>query len=368
MKKSVLFVLVIIYGFSASACRARNETQEGAAGQTRIVTDVWGREVVIPATVRSIITLGSGAPRIAAYLDVMDMLVGAEEYDTRDLVVIRDYHPVHHDLFLTLPVVGSGGGSGNNNGFPEEIIMAAPDVILAGFDREAADELQAQTSIPVVSVRHSTGLAPPDFYEAMRVFAEVVGAQDRCEMILSFMDASLEDLNRRTSGIPDSQKLSAYAGAVTWNGRRGIAGTYSVFGIFDAINALNVAHDANIPGFFLADLESIVVWDPDIIFLDPGNMDLVNGEYAVSPGFFNSLRAVREGRVYTMPAFNFAGTNFTYAFINAYYAGIVLFPEQYADVDIADKAVEILTLFLGMNTYDIMAGGGLYYGTITIGR
>jgi iron complex transport system substrate-binding protein len=95
-------------------------------------------------------------------------------------------------------------------------------------------------------------------------------------------------------------------------------------------------------------------------------MDLVNSELAVNPNFFHSLRAIREGRVYSMPAFNFAGTNITYAFINAYYAGIILFPNQFADIDIAEKAGEILTKFLGKDTFEIMHEKGLFYGPITI--
>jgi len=362
---SVLLAGIMLFAI-ITACDTGAGT--GRQGKTRVVTDVWGREVEIPENVESIITLGSGAPRLAAYLDVTDMLVGAEEYDMGDVIVIRDYHPVHHELLKSLPVVGSGGGSGNNNGFPEEIIVVAPDVILAGFDLEAADELQAQTGIPVVSVRHTTGLAPESFYDAMRVFAEVVGAEERCEAVLSYIDGLKEDLYNRTVNVSDDDKLSVYAGAVTWNGRRGFAGTYSVFGIFDAIHALNVAYTEGIDGFFEADLESVVIWDPDIIFLDPGNMDLVNDEYTTNPGFFNSLRAVQEGRVYTLPAFNFAGTNMTYALINAYFAGIVLFPEQFTDIDIEDKAGEILSMMLGKNTFDIMADSGLFYGTIIIGE
>jgi len=389
MKKVFSLMLALMMIAILAACGAEEKKNESATAsptsysepqlnseesvaadenETRIVTDVLGREVEIPANVETIITLGSGGPRLASYLDVMDMLVGAEEYDTNEVSVLRDYHPVHHSKLLTLPIVGSGGGSGNNNGFPEEIIKVAPDVILAGFDLEAADELQLQTGIPVISVRHSTGLAPESFYEAMRVFAEVVGAQEKCEAVLKFVDDAKEDLNARTANVPYDEKLKAYAGAVTWNGRRGFAGTYANFGIFDAINAINVAYDASIEGFYEADLESVVMWDPDVVFLDPGNMDLVNDEYATNPGFFDSLRAIKEGKVYTLPAFNFAGTNITYALMDAYYAGIILFPEQFADVDIAEKSAEILTVFLGMNTYEIMADGGLYYGEIKIGE
>jgi len=369
MKRRQLFTLLLAIAiiFSFTACSSSKDAN-GNTKNTRIVTDAQGREVEIPADVETIICLGSGAPRIAAYLDVIDMIIGAEEYLSQGVNVARDYNPVNHAKLVDLPFVGEGGGSGNNNGYPEEIITVAPDVILAGFDLEAADELQSQTGIPVVSVRHTTGLAPDEFYNAMRIFAEVVGAQERCEMLLSYIDDMKEDLHNRTVDIPEDDKLRAYAGAITWNGARGFSGTYSVFDIFEAINAHNVAYDESIPAFYEADLESIVVWDPDIIFLDPGNMDLVNGDYATNPNFFNSLKAVQADEVYTMPAFNSAGTNITYAFMDTYFAGTALFPEQFADIDIAQKSEEILTTFLGVNTYDAMAEGGLYYGKIKIGE
>jgi iron complex transport system substrate-binding protein len=355
----VLLALAVMWSFPAY----------GAPEETRTILDVWGRTVEIPAEVKTILCLGSGAPRVAAYLNAVDMMIGNEDHDAKNLTVLRDYNPVYYEALQKLPVVGAGGGSGNNNGYPEEIVKTAPDVILAGFSVEAADELHAQTNIPVVCVRYiSNNFADETFYSAMRVFAEVVGAQERCEAVLSFIDSCKKDLDERTSGIPNSEKLKAYTGAVTFNGRHGFAGTYSKFGPFTGINALNVADEVDKPGYFEADLERVVVWDPDVIFLDPGNMDMVNDEYATNPNYFDSLRAVREGQVYTMPSFNNCGMNITYALMNAYYAGIVLFPDKFADVDIAGKSAEILTFFLGENTYDAMVKGGLYYGTIAMGK
>jgi iron complex transport system substrate-binding protein len=355
----VSLALAIVWNFPAYA------EPEG----TRTVLDVWGRAVEIPEKVRTIVCLGSGAPRMAAYLNAVGMMIGGEEHDARSRTVLRDYNPVHYEALKKLPVVGAGGGSGNNNGYPEELIKAAPDVILAGFSAEAADELRAETNIPVVCVRYiSNNFVDETFYSAMRVFAEVIGAQERCEAVLSFIDSCKKDLGERTSGIPDSEKLKVYTGAVTFNGRHGFAGTYSKFGPFIGINALNVADEMDKPGYFEADLERVVVWDPDVIFLDPGNMDMVNDEYAANPNYFDSLRAVREGRVHTMPSFNNCGTNITYALMNAYYAGIVLFPDRFAGVDIAGKSAEILTFFLGENIYDAMTKDGLYYGTITMGK
>ena len=380
-KKITAIILALAALLSLAACGSssapeqsaapaqENTAQENAAQEMRIVTDTWGRKVEIPYNVESIICLGSGAPRMAAYLDVVDMMVGVEDHDKEAYNILRDYNPVYRDEIKELPAVGSGGGSGANNGYAEEIITVAPDVILAGFSAEAADELYGQTGIPVVCVRYlSRNFVDESFYDAMRVFAEVVGAQERCEAVLSFIDECKQDLNDRTKDIPDPDKQKVYTGAVTFSGRHGFGGTYAHFGPFMGVNALNVADEAADQNYYEVDLEKVIEWDPDIIFLDPGNMDLVNDEYNTNPGFFDALRAVKEGQVYTMPSFNNCGTNITYALMDAYYAGIVLYPEQFADVTMPEIGGKILSFMLGKDTFAEMEAGGLYYGELTIGE
>ena len=366
VKKYISVLLVAMLSLSIFAgCR----TPDQAGGATRIVTDTWGREVEIPEAVETIVCLGSGAPRIAAYLGVMDMLVGAEDHDIKGATVLRDYAMVYYDELKELPAVGAGGGSGANNGYAEQIIEVQPDVILAGFSQEAAEELQNQTGIPVVCVRYlSINFVDESFYTAMRVFAEVVGAQQRCEAVLKFVDDCKKDLNDRTKDIPDSEKKTAYTGAVTFSGRHGFAGTYANFGPFIGVNALNVADEVKDTNYFETDLEKIVQWDPDVIFLDPGNMDLVNDEYKTNPGYFDALRAVQEGNVYTMPSFNNCGTNITYAIMDAYYAGMVLYPDAFADVDMESIGKLVLESMLGEDFFEEMENGGLFYGKLTIGK
>jgi iron complex transport system substrate-binding protein len=367
-KKTFAVLVIVLVIISLAGCGTKKDPAT-AEPKMRIVTDIWGREVKIPAKITSIVCLGPGAPRLAAYLGVMDMIAGAEKSDAENFTVLRDYNPIYHDALKKLPIIGAGGGSGNNNAFPEELIKLSPDVILASYTHQAADELFAQTKIPVIAVRYiSNNFIDNSFYRAVRVFADVVGKEERAEEILSFIDAHKQDLHFRTSCVPKDEKLTVYAGAVTFNGRRGFAGTYAKFGPLMGINALNVADEVNEAGFFEADLEKIIVWNPQVIFLDPGSIDLVNGEYNANPDYFKSLRAVEANKVYTLPSFNNNATNATYALMNAYYAGTVLFPEQFKDIDIALKSDEILTFLLGKNTFDIMAEKGLYYGNITLGK
>lgn len=114
MKKILALILtaVLCLGLFAGCSKPGNTDVE-----TRIVTDTWGREVEIPAKVETIVCLGSGAPRMAAYLGVTGMMVGSEDHDIKDASVLRDYSMVCHEELKNLPAVGAGGGSGANNGY-----------------------------------------------------------------------------------------------------------------------------------------------------------------------------------------------------------------------------------------------------------
>ncbi|MDE7243433.1 MAG: iron ABC transporter substrate-binding protein [Oscillospiraceae bacterium] len=390
MKKACTLLMALVMTLLLAACGGQNADSTGDADNpedtnisaenepespsnespaTRIITDRRDRQVQIPEKVETIVCLGSGAPRIAAYLQVTDMMVGAEDCDTGDVTVRRDYSWVCHDALKDLPSVGSGGGSGENNAYAEQIIELQPDVILAGYTAESADELQKTTGIPVVSVSYSSiNFVDQSFYDATRIFAEVVGAEERCEELLTFIDECKADLTARTSSYADSDKPSCYTGAVTFSGRHGFCGTYANFGPFLAVNALNVADEVQDVNYFETDFEQVLVWDPDIIFLDPGNMDMVNEEYAANPDYFASVRAVREERVYTMPSFNNASTNITYCLMDGYWTGMVLYPDAFADTTMEAVSERILTFMLGTNYYEDMMEQGLYYGKITMGE
>ena len=95
-----------------------------------------------------------------------------------------------------------------------------------------------------------------------------------------------KDLNSRTKDIPDGKKPSVYAGAVSFRGGHGIEGTYGKYPPFTAIHAKNVVDETGKSGALLIDKEKLAVWNPDIIFLTPDNMNLVNQDDSSNPGFY----------------------------------------------------------------------------------
>lgn len=347
----------------------QNTGDADGESETRMITDMLGREVEIPAEINTIICNGSNALRMVSYLQATDLLVGVEETDKEyETSTKRDYAHAYYDIFKDLPVIGKGGGTAYT-AYPEEILKVNPDVILTCFVQEAAEQLQNETGIPVVSIRcPSANFIDENWYAALRLTAKLTGTEERCEELLGYIDDCKADLKERAAVVADEDKPTVYTGAVTFSGAHGFAGTYANFGPFMAIDAKNVADETEEDASFEVDLEQVLVWDPDIIFLDPGNMSLVNDEYRANPDFFHSLTAVQNGELYTMPSFNNYSTNITYALMDAYYAGKVLYPDQFADIDMETKGNEIMNEFLKVAFFDEMEADGLYYGKLTLGE
>ena len=370
MKKIAVVLLSTITLLVAACGNQGLEAKHGAEDlKSRVVIDAYGREVEIPADIKSIVCTGSGALRMVSYLEATDLLAGIEQIDTEyETSTKRDYAYVFNEEFKELPIIGKGGGTAYT-AYPEEIINISPDIIVSCYQPDALEQLAAETGIPVISVRYtSTGFINETFYSSMEILGSILNKNERCRDVLSYIDSLKKDLNVRTKDIPDDAKPTVYTGAVTFSGAHGFSGTYSNFGPFMAINALNVADEIGEEGSFEVDLEKVSVWDPDFIFLDPGNMNLVNEEYNTNPNYFKSLTAVQNGKVYTMPSFNNYSTNITYCLMDSYFAGTVLYPEEFSDIRMEEKCNEILGKFLSRRYFNEMETDGLYFGEIILGE
>ena len=108
MRKQLISVLILFFVSSSLF---------SAGG--RVVRDVWNRDVEIPSVVTSIVALGSMGPRMASYLGVVDMLVGAEDLDINGMSARYDYSPVYHDELEKL----------RNHGYRMAIVTNKPAAI-----------------------------------------------------------------------------------------------------------------------------------------------------------------------------------------------------------------------------------------------
>jgi iron complex transport system substrate-binding protein len=142
---------------------------------------------------------------------------------------------------------------------------------------------------------------------------------------------------------------------VAFKGPHGFQATEPGYPAFDFVPAENLAATSSPSGkklrHSIVAQEQILMWDPDILFLDLATLQLggeASGlhELRHDPGY-QVLSAVKKGRVYALLPYNLYATNFGSVLANAYYAGSILYPERFQDVNIQDKADEIFSFLAG---------------------
>ena len=338
-------------------------TAESSNGNTRILTDGAGRQVEVPENVESIVCVGVGALRYTCYVGAQKLVIGVEDYETK-AGMSRLYNYVNFDQFKDLPVIGTNGEP-----YTEEIISLAPDVIvMSAYASVEADDLQAKTGTPVVVVPGSDTTLDDGAYETIRIMGQLCGMESQATELSNYLKSIQKDLDDRTKDIPDSEKPSVYVGGVSFKGHHGFEGTEAYYGPFELIHANNLANTTGQTGAFNIDLEQVLSWDPDILFVDFNGLSLINEDFAKNPQYYQALTAVQSGKVYAQISFRSSASNLETALADAYYAAWVMYPQQFADIDPVAKAGEIFEKLLGVNPYADMKEAGYEFRPIEIGK
>ena len=219
----------------------------------------------------------------------------------------------------------------------------------------------------LTSPRYIHFLSDEKAYVTIRILGELYQLESRAEELTAYLKAIQKDLDERTSAIAEEAKPTCYVGGVAFKGQHGFEGTEAYYGPFELIHAKNLANTTEQTGAFNIDVEQVLSWDPDLIFLDFNGMSLISEDYGAHPDFYNALTAVKEGKVYSQISFRSYASNLETALADAYYAACVMYPEQFRDIDPVEKAGEIFTELLGSNPYSDLEEAGYAFCQITLG-
>ena len=371
MKKLLAAILALVLALTLIACGGQKTPSADAPKEevppaTRVIVDALGRSVEIPAEVKTIVPLGN-ATRLCVYLQLQDRFVTINQGDQSDNLFMA-YGWGNQEAWKDLPVAASGGYGVFH---PEVILEADPDVILCTYEADIVADIEAQTGLPVVAVAQGT-LFAEDYEQALRILGDVCGVSARAEEVVEFIHTCLADLDNRTKEIAEDQKPLILGAAATFRGFHGIQGVYVDHPVFGAVHAKDAAAGLEKQSFDTGvevDKEKILDWDPQILFLDAGNMGLIHTEYAEDPDFFLQLDAVEKDSVYQWPNSTANYTNLEVPLVNAYYAASVLYPEAFADLNFEAKAAEIFGFFLGHDDYlQALTEGGFGYEPYVFGE
>jgi iron complex transport system substrate-binding protein len=346
------------------------EAQATAASQDLVVTDMLGRQVTLPHPANRVVAIGPGALRLYVYAGNLAYVVGVEQMETGD-VSGKPYMIANPDL-AKLPVIGQGGP--NNAPDPEKLLTVQPDVIFSTYatDVAAADELQAQTGIPVVVVTYGgfgiTSIFGENIQNSLKLIGQVIGDTAKADQTSAFIQQAREDLENRTKDIPDSDKPTVYVGGLGAKGTHGIESTQGQYALLDVIHAKNVVDETGKSGSVMIDREKLLEWNPDFLFIDQGGYATVVEDFQKDPTFYQALSAVQNGQVYSQLPYNYYSTNIDTAIADAYFLGKTIYPDAFNDVDPVQKADEIYQAMLGKAVYAQMAENFSGFGPLVLGK
>lgn len=364
IRKLLIGLLFMIFSLSflwAAGTQENGESVSGPDAACLTVTDGLGREIEVPENPEHIICSGPGALRLCSYLGCQDRVVAVDDMETgRPKFDARPY-ALANPQFKQLPTFGEFRGHDN----PELIVALEPQpqVIFKTFPEMGMDplELETKTGIPVVVLNYGDLFTyKDDFYSSLRTMAEVMDRQERAEEVIDFIEENISDLSDRIADISEVQKKTCYVGGIAFKGPHGFQSTEPTYPPFLFIKARNVAFDPSMETKQLQHSnvakESIVIWDPKILFLDVSTLQSEPQSSALyelqnDPAYRN-LTAVREGRVYGLLPYNWYSFNYGSILANAYYSGSVLFPEAFGDISPRDKANEIYSFLVGEPVFE----------------
>ncbi|MFD1687013.1 ABC transporter substrate-binding protein [Halobellus litoreus] len=315
-----------------------------------------GRTVEIPGSVDSVIAVGSGALRLLTYIDATEEVIAVEELETTNEK--RPFRPyIHANPELSeLPSVGR-----RNRPDAELLLQQDPDVVFWGWAEAGdANDLQNQIETPVVVVQPGdiNEENRPQFFGSLDLLGEIMGTSETAENLQQFTTETIDDLASRTDDVSDEDRPRSYVGYLG-RGNHGLTRTQPLYTPLEFVNANNVA--SNLTGTLTTtkgaaridiDPEEIIEQDPSYIFIDMGTVQYD----ALLEEQYQSVTAIQNEDVYTLFPVREYSINFGTALANAYYAGSVLYPDRFSDVDPVSKADEIYEEYVGAPVYDDLTG------------
>lgn len=358
-----VFTLMLTACGSNSAASGSASDASPSAAVTKTVVDAYGRSVEVPKDAKTAATVGSGA-RFVVYAGAQDKLIAVTEMETTP-AMNRPYAIAYKDLFANLPSTSNGNHLLETNVNEEQLMDLNPDVIISSRSAEECDALQKDTGIPVIGITYQNQLFTDNVYNSITCVGEALGTEDHANEVVAKLKEWDADLKARTADIADADKPSVYVGAVNYKGAKSFTGTYANYAPLVELNAKNVADETGQKAAVDVDLEQIGNWDPDYMFLNAGNMDLMKADYANNQAFFDGLKAFQQGNLYTQPFFNFNGTNIDTGICDTYFIGATIYPDKFADVDLKAKYSEIYTTLLGVDFYRAMQQSGMDFKSIS---
>ena len=196
----VCAVSIVILAFAVVA--NPNEAQSTAPPETRVVTDMMGRDVVLPDRIDKVVVIGS--------IPVLNSIVTA--MGASETIASKIPESYSSEKFAYQMVFAKGMENGtvvqqSSDVNIEEIIKIDPDVVFT-LDKKQVDLLETY-DVPVFYLTWWDEPAVEMKKETMLKVGEVFGKPDRAQAYNDYLDTRIKLIEDRIADIPYEQRPKA---------------------------------------------------------------------------------------------------------------------------------------------------------------
>ncbi|MDE6922843.1 MAG: ABC transporter substrate-binding protein [Oscillospiraceae bacterium] len=286
-RRRIAWALLLAVLLAAGGCGAPAAPESTPAGEETVsFTDSLGQEFTLPRPRRVAALIGS-------FADIW-LLAGGED----SLVATANDAWESYGLELGEDVASIGSGMKPS---AELVLAARPDFILASSISSSNLELQETFRQAGIPAAYFDVASFDDYLELLELCARLTGCPDRYELYGAQVKARADAaLARQDGSAPTVLTIQVSGRSCVVKGSGG-----NVLG--ELLSALGCVNIADREGALLEDLslEAIIQADPDYIFAVHHGTDTAAAQENLEASLLSNpawagLRAVREGRFYTM--------------------------------------------------------------------
>lgn len=334
-----------------------SEQTPSAEAETRIYpytfTDLAGVEVTLEKDVETVYIVGSVQPLLGIYRYARGNSDGLLTCPEASQNIIKS--SVMSEIWPDILNVAPHGDSAN----VEEILALDPDVVfMTGNGSGDTYDALKNAGLTIVNFPTAASGDANDTFEAVKGWleqmAEVFDAPESAAALIKHNDAVLAEITEKTAAVSEEDKPNALIVFQLTDNSLKVAGSghYSEFWL-SKTGAKNAA--AEIEKLQEVDIEQLMAWDPDIIYLTTFSPAMPEDLYNNTiEGFdFSQLSAVKNKQVYKIPlgSYRWYAPSCECSLMLKWMASIN-HPELFSDMSIESEVKDFMTEFYGKTPTD----------------
>ncbi len=242
-----------------------------ATPEAAVLTDMLGREVALPAEVKTVVSLAASNTEILYAISAGEMLVG------------RDAYSNYPEAAADIAVVGDFNGPNI-----EAIVAADPDVVLASY---LQDDVLNQLTELGIAVFCTEAFDYEGIYTSIALIGAICGKTEEATALCAGMRESIGKVQAAaaTEAQPTVYYVMSFGEYGEWSGGPGSF----INAAIELAGGIPITKDMG-EIWVNPSIEQIVALDPDIILLS----SLYTIEDLSAANGYADMRAVKEGHVY----------------------------------------------------------------------